>query len=73
MDQHQYTKDTLTLCAELEGAAAILYTISEPISGGDNRMSEKVIGEALNGVAMFLDRICADVGSLPIAGKGDQA
>ena len=66
-------KDTIELSAELEGASAILYIVSNPLLEGDNRQTEKLIGMALNGVAMFLDRICDDVGDLQTTGEGAQA
>lgn len=65
--------DPTDLAGELEGAAAILFILSNPLLEEDNRATEKTIGAALHGVAMFLDRIGADVGDLYTPGEGAQA
>ena len=65
------TTDTSDLTAELEGAAAILYTLSHPLLAGDNqatdRAADTTIGNALHGVASFIERISADISELRVS------
>ena len=59
-------RDAADLSAELEGAAAILFMIANPLLEDDNRVTDETIGKAVYSVALFLERIGADVGELPI-------
>jgi hypothetical protein len=55
-------RDSVTICAELDASAAMLYLISQPMLEEYNHATDQLIGEALHGIGCFLERISEDVG-----------
>ena len=67
MDENRKRKyDTMDLAAELSGISALCFILSSPFGENDNRMSDHILGDALHGIACYIDRISNDVGDLEI-------
>ena len=55
-------KNSTDLAVELDGIAALAFFVSQPLMEETTTASTRLTGEAIHGIASYIERIAADVG-----------